>query len=230
MNKNEWLFNTIAQGVSDERMARFTERLQDRTRHVAVVLENIYQPHNAAAVLRSCDAFGIQDVHIIENKNKFKPSAEVDMGASKWLNLIHYPTREKNTERSLTAIRDSGYSIVATSPLATQTIEELKVDKPLAILFGTELTGLTDTALKMADQKIRIPMYGFSESLNISVSAAISLYALSQRIRVLDPSVWKLSPEHQQEILFQWIINSTETSEKMMNELIRRYEALDQKS
>ncbi|MDX9942471.1 MAG: RNA methyltransferase [Bacteroidales bacterium] len=170
--------------ITPSRHQRILEVLSKRTPYLTVVLEDIYQSHNASAVLRSCECFGIQDVHIIENRNVFEVSQEVAMGSSKWLDLHRYNQNENNTLECLHSLRSKGFTLVATSPHENDyTPATLPLDKPVALLFGTELGGLTPEALSMADAYLRIPMAGFTESFNISVSAAICLYELSTRIR-----------------------------------------------
>src|SRR5690606_12525524 len=145
-------------------------------------LENLFQPHNASAVLRSCDGFGIQDIHIIENYNKYKPNREIDMGSSKWLNTIKYKEKENNTVECIRHLKSKGYKIVATTPHENDClIDDLPLDQPTALLFGTELTGLTKEALNEADAFVKIPMFGFTESFNISVSVALALYSVTQK-------------------------------------------------
>ena len=110
--------------------------IQQRTRHVTVALENIFQPHNASAVLRSCDCFGVQDVHVIENTNEYAPNREIDMGSSKWLNIQHYSETENNTLECINKLKAKGYKIVATTPHENDSfIDELPVDQPVALLF-----------------------------------------------------------------------------------------------
>lgn len=153
-------------------------------RYLTIVLEDIFQPHNASAVLRSCDCFGIQDVHIIENSNKYLVNPDVALGSSKWLNLVQYNSSEHNTRNCLEQLKAKGYRIVATTPHEKGfALDELPMDQKTALVFGTEMRGLTNEALEMSDAFVKIPMYGFTESLNISVSAALCLYHLTEKLR-----------------------------------------------
>ena len=182
----------------------FAEIIQFRTRHFTVVLEDIYQPHNASAVLRSADLTGIQDVHIIENRNRYHVNPEVAMGSSKWLNMIHYDEKENNTLDAYNALRSKGYQIVAATPHeGGKTLDEISIDNKLALVFGTELNGLSETAIENADAYLRIPMYGFTESYNISVSVALVLFTLTGKLRKSEIP-WQLSQEEKQEILLEW--------------------------
>ena len=182
--KTQELINYLEGFVSDRRKNRLKEVLAERTRHMTVVLEDVYQAHNASAVLRSCDCFGVQDVHFIEKRNKLKISEDVSMGSTQWLNIKKYNEEENNTASCLQQLKNQGYRIVATTPHKNdKTLSELDVTKPFALVFGTEIDGVTDTVFDMADEFVKIPMYGFTESFNISVSAALCMYELTTRIR-----------------------------------------------
>jgi tRNA (guanosine-2'-O-)-methyltransferase len=199
--------------VSEERKKRFDDILQHRTRHITVVLEDIYQPHNASAVLRSCDLTGVQDVHIIENGNDYSVNPEVALGSSKWLDLIKYNEKDNNTLDTFAKLKNNGYTIVATTPHKYNfNLDTLPIDKKIAIVFGTELTGLSDLAISNADEYLRIPMYGFTESYNISVSAALTLFTLTQRLRESNIN-WQLNDDEITDILLDWARSSVGRSE-----------------
>ena len=180
----EALIDHFLKCITDERKALFEELIQKRTKYLTVVLENIYQPLNASAVLRSCDCFGIQDVHVIENYNEFKPDREVAMGASNWLTVNRYDKNENNTLDCIQSLKNKGYRIVATSPHNSQTdLINFDLSKgKTALFFGTEVEGLSDVVLENADEHLHIPMYGFTESFNLSVSAAICLYEMRMKM------------------------------------------------
>lgn len=175
----------FARMITPERHGRIEQVLAERTRYLTVVLEDIFQPHNASAVLRSCDAFGVQDVHVIENSNTFTSHSGVELGTSQWLTVHRYRENENNTREAVQSLKDQGYRIIATSPHAEDTdLEKLDVTAgKMALLFGTELTGLSPLALDLADEYVKIPMFGFVESLNISVSCAVSLHHIMHEIR-----------------------------------------------
>ncbi|MCK9204118.1 MAG: RNA methyltransferase [Bacteroidales bacterium] len=216
------LVNYLQSFVTPERYKRFLDVLKSRTRFLTIVLEDIYQPHNASAALRSCDCFGIQDVHIIENRNKYEVNPDVALGSSKWLNLIHYTAPGDKTVICLNHLKQQGYRLVATSPHRNDfTPESLPLDEKTALLFGTELSGLTPIALEMADDFIRIPMVGFTESLNISVSVAILLQNLTQRLWK-SPASWRLQEEERNEILLQWLRQSINGSEQIIQDLRKK--------
>ncbi|HEX2616041.1 MAG TPA: RNA methyltransferase, partial [Flavobacteriales bacterium] len=176
----------------------------ERTRHVTVVLEDIYQSHNASAVVRTCDLLGIQDIHIVENRNKYTINPDVTLGSSKWTDMHRYKGEADNSLACVRALQQKGYRIVATSPRADAvTPHTIPLDKPMAFCFGTELTGLSDAVMQHADTWLRIPMYGFTESYNISVSAAITLFTVMERLRASDVP-WRLSEEQLNALKLEW--------------------------
>lgn len=195
--------------VNENRLALIDRLLKDRTRYITVLLEDIYQPHNASAVLRTCDCFGIQDVHIVENRNSYELNPEVELGAAQWLTLHHYNKETNNTEKAIHSLKEQGYRIIAATPHTDDVkLADLDLEKGrLAIMLGTEMTGLTEKAMDLADEFVKIPMVGFTESFNISVSAAIILYELNKKLRASDIQ-WNLKPAEKEEIRYHWIKNS----------------------
>lgn len=201
--------NYLSDLVSDSRKAKFDEVLNFRTRHLTIVLEDLYQPHNASAVLRSCDIFGIQDIHVVENKNAYTVHPDIALGSPKWLTVHKYKTYENNSLQCIQQLKQKGYRIVATTPHEKDcSIWDLPVDKPLALFFGTELTGISDTVREHADEFVKIPMFGFTESFNISVSAAICLHTLVTKLHQLDAVDWHLNEEEKEQLKLIWLKNS----------------------
>ena len=181
---NEQLYEQLSAFVSDNKRALFDRLAPQRTRHITVVLEDIYQAHNASAVVRTADLLGIQDMHIIENRNKYTVNPDVTLGSSKWVDMHRYREATDNTMTCVRALKAQGYQIVVTSPHAPEvTPATIALDRPMAFCFGTELTGASQELMDHADMQLRIPMYGFTESYNISVSAAIVLYTVMERLR-----------------------------------------------
>ncbi len=203
--------------VTENKISKFESVVKLRTKKLTIILENIFQPHNASAVLRSCDCFGIHDVHIIESKYPFNINPDVVMGSTKWLNLHKYSNPGTAVIDCITELKSKGYSIVATTPHENDlNIEDLPVDGKLAIIFGTELSGLSDAVLENADYFMKIPMVGFTESLNVSVSAAISLFYLTNKMRN-STTDWQLTHEEMLNIKIQWakrVLKSPELLEK----------------
>jgi tRNA (guanosine-2'-O-)-methyltransferase len=192
--------------VTENKRNKFEQVLEQRTRHLTVVLEDIYQPHNASAVIRTADCFGIQDIHVVENNNRFTLNPNVSVGASKWTTLHRYNRREEdNLQHCVDALKQNGYSIIATTPHRDDVeLQDLPIDKPLALAFGTEETGLTPEFLEKADGFVKIPMVGFTESFNISVSVSLVLYELSNRLRASNMN-WTLSEEEKRELRLTWL-------------------------
>jgi len=203
------LIEYLQQFVTSRRLETINRVLDKRTRYLSVVLEDLYQPHNASAVLRSCDGFGIQDMHIIENENRFRPAKGVTIGSDQWITQHKYNIEGKNnTERCYQRLRDKGYRIIATTPHEEDvTIDELPLEQKTALVFGSELTGLTDYAMDHADGYARIAMEGFSESFNISVSAALCLYELSTRMR-RQQNKWSLTETEKMDLRLEWLRTS----------------------
>lgn len=205
---NKELITYLSQFISETRRTKFDQVLNFRTQHITIVLEDLYQPHNASAVLRSCDIFGIQDIHIIENKHAYTVNKDIAMGSPKWLNLYKYRKENNNTLACINKLKEKGYRIVATSPNENAcNINDLSIDKPTALFFGTELTGISDTVSQYADELVKIPMYGFTESFNISVSAALCLSTLTQKLHNSTIN-WHLNEYEKDELILKWLRNS----------------------
>lgn len=227
------LFYSYPKELQEELVAHFsgfmTDRRNDlfrniagkRTRYITVVLEDIFQSHNASAVIRSCECFGIQDVHFIENNFKYELNPDIALGSWKWLTLNRHAGNNDNTAACLGRLKSDGYRIIATSPHKHDTTaKKLDLEKgKVAILFGTELDGLSENALAMADEYLRIPMVGFTESLNISVSAALVIHQLTDRLR--DSSIkWQLEEDEISTLLLQWMRNSIKMSKSIEKKFV----------
>jgi tRNA (guanosine-2'-O-)-methyltransferase len=223
MAVDEKLIDYLSEFVTPERRRRMEEALARRTRYLTVVLEDIYQSHNASAVLRSCDGLGIQDVHIIENRNRYQVNPDVALGTSQWLTLAGYRDAENNTLTAFETLRRRGYRIVATAPhRSAWSLEEFPVeDGPIALVLGNELDGLTDVALNNADEHVKIPMRGFVDSFNISVAAALFMHFMTYRIRTAGIA-WQLSEEEQQELRLAWLRRSIRRVESLEAQYHRR--------
>lgn len=218
MNQLNTKLITYLEGfVTEKRKNTFKNILLNRTRHFTVVLEDIFQQHNSSAVIRSCDVFGIQDIHIIENKYHSKVSRHVAKGSQKWLNLINYKADKNNTKDCLTRLKNEGYQIIATSPHNnTCTLHDLDISKKSAFIFGVEKSGVSEEVLINSDEILTIPMVGFTESLNISVAAAIILENLTNKLRNSNYP-WRLS-EKEQEILYaNWLEKSIKNVDEIKN-------------
>ena len=200
------LIQHLSAFTTTNKVAKMQQVLQSRTRHVAVVVEDIFQPHNMSAAIRSAECFGVQDFHIIEQRHSFVPDVNVSRGASNWVTLHQYREKEVNNVATCFAtLRKQGYRIVATSPHAKScNIADLPIDSKFALVFGTEETGISDYVKENADASVVIPMYGFTESFNISVSVALCLYDVTTRLRSSD-SAWQLSEQDRVDIELAWL-------------------------
>ncbi len=213
LDSKETLYEKASQLVSENRRALIDRIAPLRTRHITVALEDVYQSHNAAAVLRSCDCFGIQDVHVVERNNPFNPAGDVAVGSSKWVDYYSYP----DIQSAYAELRRRGYRIVATTPHTNDTlITDLDISTPVALIFGTELTGLTPEAIDLADEYVKIPMYGFTESFNISVSVALSLFNLTERLRHSNNQAFMQSSNELLDLKLHWLAQTIRDGEQVL--------------
>lgn len=215
------LYEYLCSFLTEERLAGFDRVLSLRTRYLTVAFEDLYHQHNASACVRSCDCFGVQDVHVIEDEHQFKPNERIAVGADNWTTVTRHAESENPTGDCLAELKSAGYRIVATSPREDNTsIRELKLDQKTAVFFGSEKPGLSQQVFDAADECVRIPMSGFTESFNISVSAAIVLYELTERIRH-ERDDWQLSDEEKHALRVQWVQYSLGWK---LDSYVRRYE------
>lgn len=201
--------------LTENRKERFQEVLSERTRHFTVVTEDVYQLHNTSAVMRTCDVFGIQDLHVVEERVSKRIDKEIAMGAQKWVSF----KRHNAIKNCISELKDSGYQIIATTPhKSSMMLHDFDVSKKSAFFFGKESDGLSDTVMEAADGFLKIPMYGFTESLNISVSAAIILQSVVSKLKQSNIN-WQLSEEEKREIELEWAKKTIKSSD----EIIERY-------
>jgi tRNA (guanosine-2'-O-)-methyltransferase len=208
------LVNYLSGFVNEKRLQNFDRVLEYRTRYITLVCEDIYQSHNASALLRTCDCFGIQDFHIIEKRNVFDVNPEIALGASNWLTIYRHRNPDGDYARDLNRLRSRGYRIVATTPhRRSVSLSDLDLEKgPVALVFGTEKDGLSEGILKNADEFVRINMFGFSESFNVSVSAGIILYSLRMKLNQ-GGIIWQLSNEEKVAVKLDWLRKSIRSSD-----------------
>lgn len=221
-DKEILLSDHLSQFVSDHKKEFVDRVLNERTRYVTIVLENIYQSQNASATLRTSECMGLQEVHIVENTAKYHLNIRVLKGADKWLELHRYRTQGvNNTETCFKKLKSAGYKIFVADPAEDGvSIEELNVEQKIALVFGNELRGVSDYAIENADGKIRIPMYGFTESLNISVSVAICLSTIIKKLR--DSHVdFRLTEEEKRLIRLEWFKKIVKRSDLVEREFLR---------
>ncbi len=215
------LINYLKGFLLEERVNTIEKILAQRTRYMTVVLEDIYQSQNANAVLRTCECFGVQDVHIIENRNPYKSNPDVVRGASKWLTLNRYNTKPNNTPEAFERLKQDGYRIVVTSPHAND------IDLPnfdlhkgkFALVIGNEREGISDFAQNNADEFLKVPMLGFTESLNLSVCTAIIVHHLMQKLHGSDID-FLLSAQESNDLLQEWLVKSIKRSDLIVNRFL----------
>jgi len=190
--------------ITDNRKEKFLKVLAQRTNHFTIAIEDIFQLHNTSAVMRSCEVFGIQNLHVVEEKYGKSIDKEIAMGAQKWVDVNRY---NSNSE-CVRVLKEKGYQIIATTPHENDCLlDDFDISKPSALFFGTERDGLSEEIMAEADGFLKIPMAGFTESLNISVSAAIIIQNIMSRLRKTDLD-WQLSEEEMISRRLDWTKNS----------------------
>lgn len=192
--------------------------MEKRTRHISIALEDIYQPYNASATIRTADCLGLQDIHIIENRNSFEPRKRAMRGADKWMDLHRYNSNtleninshepetfsQHHTIECLNKLKKEGYQLIATSPGDKSiSLNEISLKSPTVFLFGTEKHGLSKEALEMSDETLRLPMVGFTESYNISVAVAMTLSHTMNRLWNSDIN-WQLREKEKNQLKAEW--------------------------
>lgn len=208
----------------DERKNLFEAMIKERTRHITIVLENIFQGRNISASIRSADCFGIQDVHIIENDNIFNDDLEVSMGAEKWITTRRYNKKKYNSIEAIKNLKSKGYQIIATTPHnANCDLYDLDVtNKKIALFFGSEVKGCSKEVLSLADKRMKIPIYGFTESYNISVSVSLCLQHLTYKMRKSEID-WQIPVDQRDKVILQWLRNSIKAASKIEERYLNKY-------
>ena len=198
--------------LTENRKQLFNKVIAERTRHFTVVTEDVYQLHNTSAVMRSCDVFGIQDLNVVEELEGKRIDKEIAMGAQKWVTLKRYDAIDSCIDK----LKSENYQIIATTPhKSSVSPEAFDVSQKAAFFFGKESDGLSEKVFSQADGFLKIPMYGFTESLNISVSVAIILQQLVEKLKKSDVA-WQLSGEEQTAIRLQWAKRSIKSVEAII--------------
>ncbi len=213
------LLRYLERFITPERKQRFEDVLKRRTKFVTVAIEDVYQMHNTSAVVRSCEVFGVQEAHVIENRFGKRLDKNIAMGAQQWVD-VH---RHEDAPSCIESLKKSGYRIVATTPHNNSCfLDDFEINEKTALFFGTEKEGLSPEVMERADGFLKIPMAGFTESLNISVSAAIILERLTSRLRLTDLP-WELSTPEKVEKQLDW----TKKSIKSIEDILARYDPMN---
>ncbi|MHA7128603.1 TrmH family RNA methyltransferase [Algoriphagus namhaensis] len=215
--------------VTAHKQQKIREVLGQRTRHFTLVLEDIYKPHNASAVIRTCDCFGVQDIHVIEKTQEYKINPYVTRGSAQWVDLYKYHQPEGSAvQLCFDSLRKNGYKIVGTSPKKeSKPIQELPFDSKMALVFGNEHEGISEEVIENCDELMHIPMMGFAESFNISVAAAICLHELTSKALSSPPEGYFLDEEEKDRIEYGWfrdIVKNVEAHEaKFLREFLSSF-------
>ena len=218
------LFAYLEDFLTEERKEKFKKILALRTNHLTIAMEDVYQLHNTSAVMRSCEVFGVQGLHVIEQKFGKRIDREIAMGAQKWVDVYRY----NSIPNCIDTLRNQGYQIIATTPHNDSWyLHEFDITKRSAIFFGTEKEGLSPEILEQADGFLKIPMVGFTESLNISVSAAIVIQDLTTRLRQSEID-WHLTEEEVLEHRLQWTKNSIKDVDRIIERFYSDRQLLSQ--
>ena len=216
-HSSEWLQERIeylAEFLTEDRRDVLERTLSQRTRYMTILTENTFHPQNASALVRHCEAFGLQDLHTVETLCKFNPNVNIVRGTDKWVDL----TRHESTTQAIADLKSAGYRIVATTPHREScTPETFDVGKgKFCLVFGTEHAGVSDEIVEAADEYLRIPMCGMVESLNVSASAAILIYMLSQRMRLSEGLDWQIEEPERQKIMLRWMMTAVRDSKQIL--------------
>ena len=215
---NQELLTYLEHFITEERKERFLQVISARTNHFTVAMEDVFQMHNTSAVVRTCEVFGVQQAHSIEGRFGKRLDAKIAMGAQKWVDVFRY----NDTQSCIDALRAQGYQIVATTPNKdAYFLNDFDISKKSAFFFGTEKEGLSEQVLSQADTYLKIPMVGFTESLNISVAVAIVLQQLTDKLR-RSQVAWQLTDEERLNTLINW----TKKSIRNVKDVLKRYEEL----
>ncbi len=213
--KSNQIISILSSFVSEHKQRLIEEVLAKRTRHLTFVFEDIDKPHNVSAVLRTAEIMGLQDMHFIKNQNDYHVNPEITQGAAKWLTLHHHNEKQStdNIDAAFSKLRSEGYQIFATSlGEGAMPVGDIDTSKKTAIVFGTEAIGITPHVAEHADGLVQIPMRGFTESFNLSVSAAIILTTLMKNY---SPD-WALSEEEKLELKAEWYRKIVREADKIL--------------
>ena len=208
--------------LTDERWALLQQKIKQRTNYMTIVAQDTYHAHNASAIIRTCECMGVQTIGVISNYHHFLLSNDIARGASKWLTINTYAGQKDNTPAAFDDLHAKGYRIVATSPhVDAVSPAEFDVESgPFAVVFGSEKRGLNDYALTHADAFIKLPMVGFTESLNLSVSVGMVVSRLREKMEQKGVGIG-LDADEEQRVLLDWMIASIRNGKEVVARLLR---------
>ncbi len=198
--------------LTGERMARIDGVIDQRTFHVATVVEHLYDIGNISAVMRSAESFGFLPFHIVERPGaKYKMSDRISRGSEKWLD-IH---RHTSTPVCLRELKNAGYRIYASDLSAKATIHEIDFSQPSAVIFGNERDGISEEVRNQVDACFILPMHGFAQSFNISVAAALTFQTI-HRQREARGMVGDLIPSEKLSLRAQYYLRTLSSAEDIL--------------
>ena len=209
---NQKIFQHLQQFLTDERLEKINHFAPESSDFVLPVIEDVFQFRNAAAIVRSVEACGFHKIIAMESEHEFNPNLRVTKGAETWVEVEKLP----HNLDSLREIKNRGYKILAVSPENNATmLSDYDLKEPVALVFGTEAAGVSEEILDFADETLAIPMYGFTQSFNVSVAAAICVYELKQKL-LRSNLDYKLSEEKLWEMKVRWAMNSIKSGEQIL--------------
>lgn len=201
--------------ITDQRRAKLNAVLDQRTTHFCMAIEDLFYERNSGAIIRTADGYGVQNVHVIEPQNSFKSKVTniISKGTEKWISKTQHDNSVNGSLNCIHELRSQGYQIVATSPHANgHTIHDFDITKKSAFFLGSEKTGISPEVMEQADDFISMPIYGFTESYNVSVAAAILLHELMNRLKASNVK-WQLSDTERNDLMLRWTVNSIVSSD-----------------
>ncbi|MCS6934347.1 MAG: RNA methyltransferase [Chitinophagales bacterium] len=214
----------LSKFLTEDRRRQFQEVLCKRTAHISVLTEYLYDEQNLHAIVRTAECLGIQHIHVVEQEKKLKPAKKISRGSHKWVTMHHYLYADSDAGELYESLRRSGYRLAAAEPgIGGYSPEDIPIEEPLIIMLGKERTGLSDTAKAAADYFLQIPMYGFTESYNVSVAAALCLFPIVQRLHRSGIN-WHLSEQEKNHLWRKWVLRSVRDPAK----IFKRWQADNQ--
>ncbi len=208
--------------MRDERRDKLNNVLDNRTTHFCVAMEDLFYERNSGAIIRTADGYGIQNIHVIEPRDSFKSKVTniISKGAEKWVTKTQHDDIKNGAKMCIDELRSQGYQIVATTPHKDgHTIHDFDISKKSAFFLGAEKTGISDIVMEEADDYIAMPIYGFTESYNVSVANGILLHELINRLRNSDIH-WHLSEEERSDLFLDWTMKSINSSDMIADKFM----------
>jgi tRNA (guanosine-2'-O-)-methyltransferase len=217
------LYLYLKEYLTAERLKLIEDTSAQRTRHISFGLEDVYQEHNAGALVRTCECFGIQDLYVIENHHEFRASPNISRGSYKWINSIYFRRSEDPIQDCIANIKSKGYRLAATTPGRNSVpLEELNLETPTLFFFGKEKHGLDQQIIDAADVQTHIPMSGVTESLNVSVAAGVTAHHITSRLKSSDIP-WQLSEEDLLDLRIEWTLHSIRSPKMLLRNYLRTH-------